>query len=244
MLINKGNPLLEIGHSMARIVVIVPAFNEEQAIGKVLADIPEGIACEIVVVDNNSSDATAEIAQNAGVTVVHEPRQGYGFACLKGIEYVKSTSQKVDVVVFLDADYSDYPGEMVNLVQPIIQQGYDLVIGSRLSGQGYRAVMSLHQILGNRMATTLIKLFYGACYTDLGPFRAIKFDKLLELGMTEKTYGWTVEMQVKAAKHRFRCCEVPVSYRSRIGTSKISGTARGTFLAGYNIVKTLLRHRL
>ena len=236
--------MLEVGYSLVWIVVIIPAFNEEQAIGKVLADIPGDIACEIVVVDNNSSDATAEIARKAGATVVHELRRGYGFACLRGIEHVRATSQKADVIVFLDADYSDYPGEMADLVQPIIRKNYDLVIGSRLSGQGYRTAMSLHQIFGNRVVTTLIRLFYGACYTDLGPFRAIKFDKLLELGMTEKTYGWTAEMQVKAAKHRFRYCEVPVSYRPRIGTSKISGTARGTFLASYSIVKTILRHRL
>ena len=227
---------------MPEIVVIIPALNEEQSIGDVLADIPKNIASEVVVVDNNSCDDTAEMARNAGATVVHEPRQGYGFACLKGIEYVQSRQQKADIVVFLDADYSDYPEEMASLIQPIVQQDYDLVIGSRLLGKLQPGAMSPYQVLGNRLATMLIRLLYKAHYTDLGPFRAIKFDKLLKLGMKEKTYGWTAEMQVKAAKQQLRYCEVPVTYRPRLGTSKISGTAKGALLASCGIMATILKN--
>ena len=228
--------------SMPEVVVIIPALNEEQSIGNVLADIPEKIVSEVVVVDNNSHDGTAEIARNAGATVVHESRQGYGFACLKGIEYVKSRRRKADIAVFLDADYSDYPEEMVSLIQPVIQHNYDLVIGSRLLGKLERGAMLPYQVFGNRLAVMLIRLLCGARYTDLGPFRAIKFDKLLKLNMEEKTYGWTAEMQVKAAKQRLLYCEVPVNYRPRIGTSKISGTAKGAVLAGCGIITTILKY--
>jgi glycosyltransferase involved in cell wall biosynthesis len=228
---------------MPEIVVIIPALNEERAIGKVLAHIPSNIASEVVVVDNNSSDATAKVAQNFGATVVHESRKGYGFACLKGIEYIMSRTKKTDVVVFLDADYSDYPEEMANLIQPIIQQDYDMVIGSRSLGKRQKGAMPWHQILGNRLAIMLINVLYGVHYTDLGPFRAIKFASLLKLDMKEQRYGWTVEMQAKAAKQRLRCFEVPVTYRARIGTSKISGTAKGTLCAGYSILATLLKNR-
>lgn len=228
---------------MPEIVVIIPALNEERAIGKVLAHIPGNLASEVVVVDNNSSDATAKVARNFGATVVHESRKGYGFACLKGIEYVKSRPKKTDVVVFLDADYSDYPNEMANLIQPIIQRDYDFVMGSRLLGKRQKGAMSWHQVLGNRLATMLINALYGVHYTDLGPFRAIKLDNLLKLDMKEHRYGWTAEMQAKAAKQRLRCVEVPVTYRARIGTSKISGTAKGTLCAGCSILATLLKNR-
>jgi glycosyltransferase involved in cell wall biosynthesis len=228
---------------MPEIVIIIPALNEERAIGKVLAHIPSNIASEVVVVDNNSSDATAEVARNFGATVVHESRKGYGFACLKGIEYVMSRLQKPDVVVFLDADYSDYPEEVANLIQPIIEQDYDMVIGSRFLGKRQKGAMPWHQVLGNWLATMLINALYGIHYTDLGPFRAIKLDKLLKLDMKEHRYGWTVEMQAKAAKQRLRSFEVPVTYRARIGTSKISGTAKGTLCAGYSILATLLKNR-
>jgi glycosyltransferase involved in cell wall biosynthesis len=228
---------------MLEIVVIIPALNEERAVGKVLAHIPGNIASEVVVVDNNSSDATAKVARNFGATVVHETRKGYGFACLKGIEYIMSRPQKTDVVVFLDADYSDYPEEMANLIQPIVQQDYDMVIGSRLLGMREKGAMPWHQVLGNRLAIMLINALYGVHYTDLGPFRAIKFDNLLKLDMKEQKYGWTAEMQAKAAKERLRCLEIPVTYRARIGTSKISGTATGTLCAGYSILATLLKNR-
>jgi glycosyltransferase involved in cell wall biosynthesis len=229
---------------MPEVVVIIPALNEERAIGKVLAHIPSNIASEVVVVDNNSCDATAEVAQNLGATVVHETRKGYGFACLKGIEYVLSRPQKPDIVVFLDADYSDYPEEMTSLVKPIIEQDYDMVIGSRSLGKRQKGAMPWHQVLGNRLAIMLINALYNVHYTDLGPFRAIKLDKLLSLKMKERRYGWTAEMQVKAARQRFRCFEVPVTYRTRIGTSKISGTVTGTLCAGYNIFATLIKNRM
>ena len=228
---------------MTDIVVIIPALNEERAIGKVLADVPKNVVSEVVVVDNNSSDFTAEVARNFGATVVHEARKGYGFACLKGIEYVQSRPKKTDVVVFLDADYSNCPEEMTNLIQPLLQHDYDIVIGSRLLGKHQKGAMPLHQVLGNRLATLLMNALYGVSYTDLGPFRAIKFDKLLKLDMKEKRYGWTAEMQAKAARERLRCFEVPVTYRARIGTSKISGTARGTLLAVYDILAALFKNR-
>jgi len=228
---------------MPEIVIIIPALNEERAIGKVLAHIPGNIASEVVVVDNNSSDATADVARNFGATVVHESRKGYGFACLKGIEYIMSRAKKPDVVVFLDADYSDCPEEINNLIQPIIKQDYDMVIGSRLLGKRQKGAMPWHQVLGNRLASMLINALYGVHYTDLGPFRAVKLDKLLKLDMKEHRYGWTAEMQAKAAKQRLRCFEVPVTYRARIGTSKISGTVKGTVCAGYGILATLLKNR-
>jgi glycosyltransferase involved in cell wall biosynthesis len=228
---------------MPEIVVIIPALNEEKAIGKVLTHISAKIVSEIVVADNNSSDSTAEIAHSLGATVVHESQKGYGFACLKGMEYILSREKKADIVVFLDADYSDRPEEMRSLIQPIIKQDYDVVIGSRLLGKRDKGAMPWHQVLGNRLAVMLINALYGAHYTDLGPFRAIKWDKLLKLGMKEQTYGWTAEMQAKAARQRLRYLEVPVSYRTRIGTSKIAGTIKGTLHAGYNILATLLKNR-
>jgi glycosyltransferase involved in cell wall biosynthesis len=229
--------------NMQEIVIVIPAMNEEKAIGSVLAHIPRRIAAEVIVVDNNSSDATANIANKLGATVVRETRQGYGYACLKGIEYVMSRTHKTDIVVFLDADYSDCPEEITDLIKPIIEQNYDMVLGSRLLGRHEKGAMPWHQVLGNRLSTTFINTLYNVSYTDLGPFRAIKFDKLIDLHMTEKRYGWTAEMQAKAAKQKLRCLEVPVSYRARIGTSKISGTVRGTLCAGYSILATLIKNR-
>jgi glycosyltransferase involved in cell wall biosynthesis len=228
---------------MPDIVVIIPALNEEEAISRVLADIPSDIVTEVVVVDNNSYDNTALVAQKFGATVIHESRTGYGFACLRGMEYLVSTSRKTDVVVFLDADYSDYPREMTNLIQPIIEKDYDLVVGSRFLGKRLKGAMPWQQVLGNRLAVGLINALYGVHYSDLGPFRAIKFLKLLNLHMTEERYGWTAEMQAKAAKQKLSYCEVPVTYRARIGTSKISGTLKGTISAGYSILTTLLKNR-
>jgi glycosyltransferase involved in cell wall biosynthesis len=228
---------------MSEIVIIIPALNEEKAIGKVLTHIPGGIASEIVVVDNNSSDTTAEVARNLGATVVLEDRKGYGFACLKGIEYTRARYKENSIIVFLDADYSDCPEEMTKLIRPIIKQDYDMVVGSRFLGRPEKGAMPWHQILGNHLAVKLMNALYGLHYTDLGPFRAIKLDKLLKLNMKERRYGWTAEMQAKAAKQRLRCLEVPVTYRARIGTSKISGTVKGTALAGYGILTTLLKNR-
>ena len=228
--------------SFPRVVVIIPAFNEENSVQKVVRDIPKALVSEIVVVNNNSSDATSENASAAGATVLSENRQGYGFACLKGIEYVSRQNPTPDIVVFVDADYSDHPEEMPKLVAPIVEQGYDLVIGSRALGNRERGAMLPQQIFGNWLATTLMRWLYGTQFTDLGPFRAIRFDKLMAIGMKDQTYGWTVEMQLKAAKLQLQCCEVPVTYRKRIGVSKVSGTVKGTVMAAYKIITTIFRY--
>ena len=225
-----------------KIVVIIPAFNEENAIGKVLAAIPKDFVDEVVVVDNNSSDATAKAAENFDVKVLREPQQGYGNACLRGIAYFNAQAEKPDIMVFLDADFSDFPEQIPELVHPIIEKNYDLVIGSRALGKRGHGAMTFPQIFGNWLATNLIRLFYGVRFTDLGPFRTIRFDKLNTLNMCDKTYGWTVEMQVKAAKQKLKCTEVAVDYRKRIGFSKISGTIKGTFMAGYKILYTIFRY--
>ena len=228
---------------MSRITVIIPAFNEENAVGRVIAEIPRGLVGEIVVVNNNSNDETARVAAQAGATVLDEPRQGYGRACLKGITYVCAQATPPDILVFLDADYSDYPEEMRQLVAPILEENVDMVIGSRALGQRQRGSMTPQQVFGNWLATRLIRWLYGVRYTDLGPFRAIRFDKLLALDMRDTTYGWTVEMQLKAAKLSLAVREVPVRYRRRMGFSKISGTVKGTLLAGWKIITTIFRYR-
>jgi len=224
------------------ILVIIPAFNEENSVGNVVRDIPAEFVDEVVVVNNNSNDQTAVEAARAGAIVLDEPVQGYGRACLRGITYAQSRQQKPDIVVFLDADYSDYPGEMTALVAPILSNKADMVIGSRALGNRERGSMTPQQVFGNWLATTLLRWLYGVQYTDLGPFRAIRFDSLLALNMQDKTYGWTVEMQLKAAKQGLRITEIPVSYRKRIGFSKISGTLKGTVLAGYKIITTIFKY--
>jgi len=223
--------------------VIIPAFNEEDSISRVIADIPKTLVDEIIVVDNNSTDSTTQKALKAGATVLSEKRQGYGFACLRGMDYAKSKDRQPDIIVFLDGDYSDYPEEMPDVVRPITENDCDMVIGSRLLGQREKGAMLFHQMFGNWLSTRLLRLLYGVTFTDLGPFRAVKFSKLLELNMEEKKYGWTVEMQLKAAKQGLKTCEVPVKYRKRIGTSKVSGTIKGTVGAGYKILATLFKYR-
>ena len=224
------------------IKVIIPAFNEENGIGEVIREIPKNLISEIIVINNASTDNTEQIAIKAGAIVLREPVPGYGKACLKGIEYLKQTQPVPDVVVFLDADHSDYPEEIPALLKPITQGNADLVIGSRALGIKEDGSMTPQQIFGNWLATRLLKLFYGVRFTDLGPFRAIRFSKLIELEMQDKTYGWTVEMQLKAAKKGFQCVEVPVRYRKRIGFSKISGTVKGTIMAGYKILATIFKY--
>ncbi|MCB0656927.1 MAG: glycosyltransferase family 2 protein [Saprospiraceae bacterium] len=223
--------------------VIIPAYNEEASIGLVLQDMPYDMVREVIVCNNASTDRTAEVAQGGGATVLTEYRKGYGSACLKGIAYLKAkaVADQPDIVVFLDADYSDHPEEMPSLVAPIRQGDMDLVIGSRALGNLEPGSMQPQQIFGNWLATTLIKMIYGYRFTDLGPFRAIRWDKLLELEMADPDFGWTVEMQVKAAKHRLKCSEVPVSYRRRVGISKVSGTVKGTILAGHKILWTIFK---
>ncbi len=224
------------------IKVIIPAYNEQQSIASVIADIPKEWVKEIVVVNNNSTDKTMEVAENAGATVLRENRQGYGYACLCGIEYVSQQPEKPDIIVFMDADYSDHPEELPEVVKPIIENKADLVIGSRALGNKEKGAMMPQQVFGNWLATRLMRLFYGVHFTDLGPFRAIRYDALMRIGMQDKTYGWTVEMQLKAAKHKLRCTEVPVNYRRRIGVSKVSGTLKGTIMAGYKIIWTIFKY--
>jgi glycosyltransferase involved in cell wall biosynthesis len=222
--------------------VIIPAFNEENSVGKVIDDIPRKIVRNIIVVNNASTDETERVAREKGAIVLREPVSGYGRACLKGIDHLAKLAATPDLVVFLDADYSDHPEEMSELLGPVMSRDFDLVIGSRARGERQKGSMTPQQIFGNWLATTLIKLLYGVNFTDLGPFRVIKYRKLLELDMRDKNYGWTVEMQVKAAKQNLKCTEVPVTYRKRIGKSKVSGTVKGTIMAGYKILLTIFRN--
>jgi glycosyltransferase involved in cell wall biosynthesis len=224
--------------------VIIPAFNEEGSIALVIAAIPPGIAADIIVVNNNSRDNTAAVARAAGATVLEEPTPGYGNACLKGIAYAtaKTGPSRPDILVFLDGDLSDHPEQMPRLLHPILHQHMDLVIGSRALGHREAGAMLPQQIFGNWLATSLLRLLYQANFSDLGPFRAIRTEALIQIDMQDRTYGWTVEMQLKAAKQGLRYCEVPVDYRKRIGFSKISGTVKGTVLAGYKIISTILKY--
>lgn len=222
--------------------VIIPAYNESQSIGKVIRDIPTGLVRHVIVCDNNSSDGTDKAASASGAIVVPQPIRGYGSACLAGIGYIRDQPADIhpDIVVFLDGDYSDFPQEMPVLVAPILE-GADVVIGSRVKGGPLPGSLTLPQVFGNWLSTSLIRLIYGFHFTDLGPFRAIRWNKLLQLDMQDKNFGWTVEMQVKALKHKLQCTEVPVSYRKRIGKSKISGTLKGSFFAGYKILWTIFK---
>ena len=222
--------------------VIIPAYNEEQAIGHVIKDIPKHLVREIVVVNNNSTDQTASAAVASGAAVVNAPLRGYGNACLQGLKYLRGKSVIPDIVVFIDGDYSDFPNELDRLLEPLINNEADFVIGSRKLGQKQAGSMVIQQRFGNWLATSLIWLIFGFRFTDLGPFRAVMFNKLLELNMQDETYGWTVEMQIKAVKKKLRIAEVPVDYKKRIGVSKISGTIKGSFLAGYKIITTILKY--
>lgn len=222
--------------------VIIPAFNEENSVGKVLAEIPADLVREVIVVNNASTDETVRAATTGGATVLDEPVKGYGRACLRGMAHVAAKAEAPDAIVFLDADYSDYPEEMRMLLAPIESGEADMVIGSRALGQRQRGSMTPQQVFGNWLATNLLRLIYGYRFTDLGPFRAIRYESLLALAMEDKTYGWTVEMQVKAAKQKLRCAERAVRYRVRIGKSKVSGTVKGTIMAGYKILYTLFKY--
>lgn len=226
---------------MKKIKVIIPAFNEENAIAKVIAEIPPFVD-EIIVVSNNSSDKTEEVAKNAGATVLSERRKGYGYACLKGLEYIEQQKTKPDIVVFLDGDYSDYPEELTQLIEPIINQHIDFVVGARNSKLREKGSMTPQQVFGNGLATFLMKLFFNAKFSDLGPFRAIKYTKLVQLKMEDKTYGWTVEMQLKVLKQKMSYVEIPIHYKNRIGTSKVSGTIKGTIMAGIKIIGWIFKY--
>ena len=225
------------------IKVIIPAFNEEDSIAKVILDIPKEVS-EVIVVDNNSNDNTSEVAKNAGATVLSETNKGYGFACLKGLDYVADLSSKPDIIVFLDGDYSDYPAELTKIVKPILEEDVDLVIGARVKQLREAGSMTIPQEFGNWLATFLMKLFFNSKFTDLGPFRAIKYEKLVSLSMEDTTYGWTVEMQLKALKRKYKYLEVPVHYRNRIGVSKVSGTLKGAIFAGVKILGWIFKYSL
>ena len=226
-----------------RIKVIIPAYNEEDSIGKVIADIPE-LVQEVIVVSNNSTDQTEANAAEAGATVLKETRKGYGYACLKGMHYIAESETLPDIVVFLDGDYSDYPEELTNLVAPIIEDDIDFVIGGRVPELREAGSMTGPLVFGNWLATSLMKLFFRSSFTDLGPFRAIKYEKLLALNMEDKTYGWTVEMQLKALKKKYSYRELPVKYRNRIGVSKVSGTVKGAIFAGVKILGWIFKYSL
>ncbi|MEN8965022.1 MAG: glycosyltransferase family 2 protein [Polaribacter sp.] len=221
--------------------VIIPAFNEQDSIGNVIADLPKFVD-EIIVVNNKSTDKTKENATKAGATVLTEERKGYGYACLKGMDYIAKKEVKPTIVVFLDGDYSDYPEQLTTLIQPIVENNTDFVIGARIKKLRENGSMTPQQIFGNWLATFLMKLFFNAKFTDLGPFRAIKYQRLLDLNMQDKTYGWTVEMQLKALKQKLTYTEIPMKYRNRIGVSKVSGTVKGSIFAGIKILSWIFKY--
>lgn len=225
-----------------RIAVVIPALNEESSIGLVIHAIPRPLVTEIIVVDNGSTDRTEAVARDSGAIVLFESRKGYGYACLAGIDY--AVKNGAESIVFLDGDFSDYPEELPRLIQPIIEQGYDLVIGSRMIGTREKGAMLPQALFGNWLACMLIRLFWNYRFTDLGPFRAIRVEALQRMEMSDPTFGWTVEMQIKAAKLKLKSTEVPVSYRKRIGTSKVTGTVRGTVNASAKILYTIFKYLL
>lgn len=226
---------------MSIIKVIIPAYNEEKAIAYVINEIPKTVN-EVIVISNNSTDNTIKAAEGAGATVLSENRKGYGYACLKGMEYISNQEIKPDIVVFLDGDYSDYPEELNKIIAPILNDNIDFVVGARVESKREKNSMTPQQIFGNWLATFLMGLFFNAKFTDLGPFRAIKYEKLLALNMQDKTYGWTVEMQLKVLKQNMSYVEIPVRYKNRIGVSKVSGTVKGSVMAGIKIIGWIFKY--
>ena len=226
---------------MTKIKVIIPAYNEADSIAHVINDIPDTVD-EVIVVSNTSTDDTEANAKKAGATVLKETNKGYGYACLTGMQHIANQNEKPDIIVFLDGDYSDYPEELTKIVAPIINDNIDFVIGARVEQLREKGSMTVPQIFGNWLATTLMTLLFRANFTDLGPFRAIKYEKLLSLNMEDKTYGWTVEMQLKALKQKLTYTEVPVNYRNRIGVSKVSGTVKGAIFAGIKILGWIFKY--
>ena len=221
-----------------KISVIIPAYNEEESLPHVLNDLPKGRLHQIIVVDNRSTDRTAEVARANGATVVYEKRQGYGQACLSGMDALDAP----DIVVFLDGDYSDFPEEIDLLLAPILKGEADFIVGSRMILDESRKALLPQARYGNQLAVFLIRLFFGHRFTDLGPFRAIRYESLQAIGMRDKNFGWTVEMQIKAVQKGLRIREVPVRYRMRIGVSKITGTVSGTLKAGTKIIYTIFKY--
>ncbi|MDY6861498.1 MAG: glycosyltransferase family 2 protein [Thermodesulfobacteriota bacterium] len=224
-------------------VIIIPALNEEEALPLVLKEIPEHLIQEVVVVDNGSLDNTQEVARSMGATVLYEPTKGYGSACLKGMEYLRQ--KPVDVVVFMDGDGSNKPEEIESLIEPIKNEGYEFAVGSRNSGKKEKGALFMHQLFGNYLVTFFINRLFGTNYTDLGPFRAIRFESLLELDMEDKNFGWTVEMQIKAAKKGLKITEIPVSSRKRLaGRSKVSGNLLISLLVGIKMMWVIFKYAI
>jgi glycosyltransferase involved in cell wall biosynthesis len=222
--------------------IVIPAWNEQQSVGLVVNDIPRHMVRHIVVCDNNSTDFTAKVAEEAGAVVLREPEQGYGAACLRGLDFLRQQDPQPDIVVFLDADYSDHPEELQLLLEPILSGKAEMVIGTRAAHLREKGSMMPQQIFGNWIATTMMRILFGERFTDLGPFRAITWGALQVIGMKDRNFGWTVEMQVKALKKKIVWAEVPVHYRRRKGVSKVSGTIKGSVMAGYKIIYTILRY--
>ena len=222
-----------------KISVIIPAYNEEKSIGNVINSLPK-VYDKLVVVNNGSDDSTGIIAKQNGATVLFEKKRGYGNACLRGIEFLKKSLP--DIVVFIDGDFSDYPQEIIKLIRPIEENKVDFVVGSRVKSLRKKGSLTPQQIFGNKLACFLLKILYKSKFTDLGPFRAIKWNTLLDLNMIDKTYGWTIEMQLKVLRKKIPYAEVPVRYRNRIGKSKISGTLKGTLLAGIKIISWIIKY--
>lgn len=218
---------------MTKIAVIIPAFNEARSIGQVVAALPKKVH-QIIVADNASTDATAKIAREHGAVVVHEKKKGYGYACLKGMAFLEDDPP--EIVVFLDGDYSDYPEDLETLVDPILKGTVVFSLGVRDKKLRERGALTPQQVFGNSLACFLMRWLYQSRFTDLGPFRAIRWETLQSLGMQDKTYGWTVEMQLKILRRKLPYIEIPVRYRKRIGVSKVSGTVKGTLMAGYKII--------
>jgi len=222
-----------------RIDIIIPVLDEEKSIGRVIGDIPKELIRQIIVVDNGSRDSTAEVARTAGAVVISEPQRGYGAACLSGLGHI--SEDPPEIVVFLDGDYSDHPEELPRVIAPILEGGVDLVIGSRILGESEPGALLPQAIFGNWLACSLMSLLFGYQFSDLGPFRAIRWESLEACEMRDEDFGWTVEMQIRAAKLGLSACEVPVSYRKRIGVSKVSGTVMGSVRAGHKILDTIFR---
>lgn len=228
---------------MPTIKVIIPAFNEEKSIANVIAEIPDFVE-EIVVVNNNSIDQTAQVATKAGASVLTEKSKGYGYACLKGIDYLSQKDKTPDILVFIDGDFSDFPQELTKVIQPIIDDSVDFVVGARVKELRASGSLTPQQVFGNWLACFLMKILYQSSFTDLGPFRAIRWETLENLKMSDKTYGWTIEMQLKVLRQKISYQEVPVSYKKRIGVSKVSGTVKGTIFAGVKIIGWIFKHYL
>ena len=228
---------------MPAIKVIIPAFNEEKSIVKVIAEIPDLVE-EIVVVNNNSTDQTVQVSTKAGATVISEKSKGYGYACLKGIDYLSQKDKTPEILVFLDGDFSDFPQELTKVIQPILDDKADFVVGARVKELRESGSLTPQQVFGNCLACFLMKILYQSSFTDLGPFRAIRWDTLKNLKMSDKTYGWTIEMQLKVLRQKISYQEVPVSYKKRIGVSKVSGTVKGTIFAGVKIIGWIFKHYL